>query len=302
MTAPLRAAAAACALALALAACQPDGADPRGAQDPDTVTPDVLADNACVTRWAGGNEISSVGELVQLDVTFRLQANRSGSVGAGDTSMRLEAESLVEGTSSQLACLWKQRNGSPDKIDLKRREGAPFPRLAQGSAMLAGVRTMQGEAMTAQEEVDVSGPLEILAVQGIDVRDTQESPACVHLAFEAPLQGRSVRIVTAPGIRQEEKINPSDLVLDGYSVLSPGSFGADDHRFLDHSFSICTGEAVQGPTAGADVPRGLSISPDGRLWQRNGVWRNHASGPAETRVIDFSMRVVPPRAELRASL
>lgn len=103
--------------------------------------------------------------------------------------------------------------------------------------------------------------------------------------------------ITAPGIQREEPMNPSGLVLDGYSALSLETYDGGDHRFLDQSFPICTGEE---PTDIGQFgrPMGLSISPEGRVWKRSGRWQRHPSGPAEQRRVDFTLRVVKPTLPL----
>ena len=151
-------------------------------------------------------------------------------------------------------------------------EGVRFPRRQDGHARLSGTRVLQADNKTLHEEVDVSGELETLAVKSIGVRGTHDSDACVTLGFDVPLQGRAVRTLTAPGISKEEAIYPSALVTSSYSALSPRSFGDDDHRFLDTAFSICTGPELEGQGVSSSSPRGLTISPDSRLWQRSGRW------------------------------
>ncbi|MGO1893893.1 MAG: hypothetical protein ACTH0Y_12070 [Luteimonas sp.] len=296
--------AAATACALVLVACQPEPARTAPEHEPET-TDAAAIDSVCITRYAGSGEIASTGELVQLDVTFRYQAKRSGAMEARDTSMSLDAESIVEGTASQLACLWEQLDGSPGKFDLRAPgsiEGVRFPRRQDGHARLSGTRILQADGMTAHEEVDVSGELETLAVKSIGVRGTHDSDACVTLGFDIPLHGRSVRTISTPGISKEEAIYPSALVTSSYSALSPRSFGENDHRFLNTSFSICTGPELDGQGASSGSPRGLTISPDSRLWQRSGRWSGHAAGRNETREVDFTMRVVPPSPGLRTEL
>lgn len=294
------------ACALVLAACQPEPANTSRGHDPDPGTENVAAtDAACTTHYAGSGEIASTGELVQLDVTFRLHATRSGAREANDTSISLDAESVVEGKSSQLACLWEREDGSPGLFDLKPLGDAAetrFPRKAEGHARLAGARNLHANGMTVREEVDVSGALETLIVKSIGVRDRHDSDTCVILGFDVPMRGRSVRTITAPGINREEAINPSGLVSDSYSAMSPDSSGGGNHHFAAASFAICTGEEAERPTPTGDRPLGLSISSDGRVWQRSGTWSNHLSGPNEKRVVDFTMRVVPPTPELRAAL
>lgn len=271
------------------------GSDTSGSGDAPGPGRVAQGDGACVT-YSGSGEVSARGRLVQLDVAFRYAGSRSGELSAQDVHMRLDAEAVVEASSSQLACAWDQVDGSPVVYDLRRGDGdgrVRFPVQAQGTARLAGTRVLQDANSRGEERVDVSGPVEVLEVMQIGRRNEGDRDVCVIVSFDAPLHGSSIRTITAPGIRRQEEVAPSALVSDGYSMLSPRSFGDGDHRFLNQSFAICTGQdGGQGP------PRGLSISPDGLLWTRSGAWTGHASGPNERRTVDFTLRVVPPTLAL----
>ena len=96
----------------ALAACgQRDGANtPEDAGDRRVSTQDGPQD-ACVTRYANSNEVADRGRLVQLDITLRYQASRAGRITPGDARMQLDAQSLLEGKASQLACAWDMETG-----------------------------------------------------------------------------------------------------------------------------------------------------------------------------------------------
>lgn len=252
----------------------------------------------CVSYYADSDEIAGRGRLVQLDFSMRYAANRSGRTGGGDTSMVLDAQSLVEGKGSQLACAWATPYGGV-RYELLRTDGdeaRPFPGTHSGTAMLKGTRVTQADGATIREEVDMSGTLETLRVVDLGPWEGADTRTCVVLWFDAPLRGRSLMRISAPGLQREEPMNPGGLV-DGYSALSPTTYNGGDHRFLDQAFSICTGEQAQG-LGSYEPPAGLTVSGDGRVWQRSGPWTQHASGPLEQRTVDFSLRVVPPTLAL----
>lgn len=255
--------------------------------------------DVCVSFYADSDEVADRGRLVQLDITLRYQATRASRLTPDGARMELDAESLLEGKASQLACAWDLEGGAV-RYELERVDGdepRAFPATYEGTARLSGFRETEADGATVREEVDMTGPLEALVLRDVGVRENADSEVCVILSFDAPLRGTSLQRFTAPGIQREEPMDPSALVLDGYSALSPETYDGGDHRFLDQSFSICTGEE---PTDIAQFsgPRGLSISPDGRVWQRSGVWQRHPSGPAEQRTLDFRMRVVAPTLPL----
>lgn len=265
----------------------------------DSLSGDGPPGAPCVSLYADSDEVAARGRLVQLDITLRYQATRTGRIDGSDTRMSLDAESLVEGTASQLACAWDMDGGAV-RYELDRVDGdatRAFPGKHAGSVRLSGTRVTEANGATVREEVDMSGPLALLVVRDVGIRETPDADVCVILAFDAPLQGRSLQTVTAPGIRREEPMNPSGLVLDGYSALSPRTFDGGDHRFANESFAICTGkESTKAGHIGQ--PKGLSISDDGLTWRRRGAWLRHASAPAEQRTIDFTMRVVRPTLPL----
>jgi len=276
---------------LAIAGCGAERPEDSAADDADG---DGAASGLCVTYYADSNEVSSRGRLVQLDVTFAYTASRSGSTNAGDASMTLDARSRLEGRSSQLACAWDTGHGGV-RYELRRRgdDEPPFASTHAGTAQLAGSRVMQANGMTSHEEVDVTGTLERLRVVDLGPWEGPRTDTCAILAFDVPLRGKSIRRISAPGVQREEEMNPSDLVLDGYSALSPTTYSGGDHRFLEQSFPICT---AQESTARGDYgpPGGMTISEDGLVWQRSGPWRQHAGGPREQRTVEFTLRVVPP--------
>lgn len=270
-----------------------DVAEDEGAGDRDAAT--AGQDGPCVSYYADSDEVAGRGRLVQLDISLDFRATRDGRMGSGDTSMVLEAQSQVEGTASQLACAWDMGHGGV-RYELVRAGGddvAPFAHRHAGRARLSGHRVMQADGATVREEVDVAGALEDLRVVDMGLWEGPGTEGCVVLAFDAPLRGRSLRRIAAPGVQREEPMAPSELVLDGYSALSPRTYSGGDHRFLDQSFAICTGEEGSGPGQ-YGPPGGLTISDDGLVWQRSGRWQRHPSGKSEQRTVDFTLRVVPP--------
>ncbi|GEM_PF-2335728 len=283
------------AACLAAAGC---GAAPD-TDAPVLVTPGDADAGPCVTYYADNNEIADRGRLVQLDFTFRYGGTRSARMHSEDTSMELDARSLVEGSGSQLACAWdSDLYEGGVRYELVRNDGdeaRPLPGTHTGSALLKGTRVSHADGTTIHQEVDVTGPLEVLRVMEVGEWARGEAEACVILAFEAPLRGVSVMRVSAPGHQREEAMDPSGLVLDGYSALSPTTYDGGDHRFLDVGFAVCTDEVAPG---GSGPPGGLTISDDGRVWQRSGPWERHASAPLEERTVDFTLRVVPPTLPL----
>jgi len=280
---------------VALAGCSvvsdadvPDG-DGTASRGPDG------SHGPCVSYYADSDEIAGRGQLVQLDIMLRYGATRSVRTGGDGVSMVLDAESRVEGSASQLACAWDTVEGGV-RYELVRTDGEesqPFTSTHTGSAQLAGSRVTQADGATIREEVDMTGPLESLRVKSLGPWEGAGTEACVVLSFDAPLRGRSLLRATAPGLQREESMDPSGLVLDGYSALSPRTYDGGDHRFLDQSFAICPGQESDAP-GHHGPPRGLTVSDDGRLWQRSGSWQRHPSGPVEQRTVDFTLRVVPP--------
>jgi len=257
------------------------------------------AGGPCVSYYADSDEIAERGRLVQLDISFRYGATRSARMGGGADSMTLDAKSTVEGTASQLACAWDEEGGVV-RYDLSRSDGddgRPFPGQHAGTAQLSGTRLTRADGVTIREDVDVSGALEMLRVVDLGTWGGTETDACVVLAFDVPLRGRSQMHVSGQGVQREEPMDPSGLVLDGYSALSPTTYDGGNHRFLDHAFSICTGRESTDPGQ-SGPPDGMTVSQDGRLWQRSGPWQGHVSGPTEHRTVDFSLRVVPPTLKL----
>ena len=279
---------------LGLAGC---GAEPEtDAPKEDDTGSSAAQAGPCVSFYADSDEVADRGRLVQLDVTLRYQASRSERAGGGDASMALDAQSHVQGTASQLACAWDTGDGGV-RYELVRpdEDAPPFASTHDGSAQLTGSRVTQADGATLREEVDVSGPLEALHVVDLGPWQGPGVEACVILSFDAPLRGRSLMHVTGPGVQREEPMDPSGLVLDGYSALSPKTYESGDHRFVDQSFAICTAEEASPGQYGP--PGGLTISDDGLLWQRSGQWRHHPSAPVEQRMVDFTLRVVPPRLQ-----
>lgn len=263
-------------------------ADERGNQDP----------GPCVSYYADSDEIAGRGRLVQLDFSMRYAATRSHRVGGGDTSIVLDAQSQVEGKGSQLACAWDTPYGGV-RYELVRTDGdeaRPLPSTHSGTAMLKGTRVTQADGGTVREEVDMGGTMEAFRVVGLGPWEGADTRTCAMLWFDAPLQGRSLMRISAPGLQREEPMNPGALV-DGYSALSPETYNSGDHRFVDQAFSICSGEPAQG-LANYEPPAGMTISDDGQVWQRSGPWTQHASGPLEQRTVDFTLRVVPPTLAL----
>lgn len=285
---------------MALAGCAVDRDDDARAEEGASQHAGRNSEHGpCVSYYADSEEVADRGRLVQLDITFRYGATRSARIGGGANSMTLDAQSRVEGTASQLACAWEGDDGTVS-YDLARTDGdeeRPFPARHQGTAQLSGMRVTRADGATVHEEVDVTGPLEMLQVMDLGPPDGTDAEACVILAFEAPLRGRSQLRLTAPGVQREEAMDPSALVLDGYSALSPKTYDGGDHRFLDHAFAICAGQEDTG-IGQFGPPKGMTVSDDGRLWQRRGVWQRHASGPTEQRTVEFTLRVVPPTLPL----
>ena len=281
---------------LALAGC--GGADQAEAPGEDGVAErdaGAREDGPCISYYADSDEVAARGRLVQLDITLDFRATRAGRMGGGDASMTLEAQSQVEGSASQLACAWDTGEGGV-RYDLVRTDGEEAPPFASrhaGSARLSGQRITQADGATVLEEVDMAGSLEDLRVVDLGPWEGPGTEGCVILAFDAPLRGRSLMRINAPGVQREEPMDPSGLVLDGYSALSPKTYSGGDHRFLDQAFAICTGEEASGPGQ-YGPPGGLAISDDGLVWQRTGPWQRHASAPVEQRTVDFTLRVVPP--------
>lgn len=266
---------------------------------PTAGSPDEGDSGPCVAYYANSTEIAERGRLVQLDFTFRYGATRSAQMRSGDTSMTLDAQSQIEGKGSQLACAWDSDiSDGGVRYEMVRNDGddaRPLAGTHTGTAMLKGTRVSHADGTTIHEEVDVAGPLETLRVVEVGEWDPGAVDACVVLAFDAPLRGRSQMRISAPGQQREEPMDPSGLVLDGYSALSPTTYDGGDHRFLDVAFPICTDEVEEG---GFGPPGGLAISDDGHLWQRSGPWKRHASAPLEERTVDFTLRVVPPTLAL----
>lgn len=271
-----------------------------GTSDPDSSGADERSDldsGPCVTYYADSNEVADRGQLVQLDFTFRYAATRSMRAGDGDTTMELDAQSQLEGTASQLACAWDTVEGGV-RYDLVRNDGdepQPFAGTHTGTAQLKGMRVTRADGATIHEEVDMAGPLASLRVAQLGPWEPGDSHMCAILAFDAPIRGKSVMRIFAPGHQREEPMDPSGLVLDGYSALSPTTYDGGDHRFLDVGFAVCTDEVAPG---GSGPPGGLTISDDGLVWQRSGPWERHASAPLEQRTVDFTLRVVPPTLSL----
>jgi hypothetical protein len=247
-----------------------------------------------VSYYADSDEIADRGRLVQLDITLRYQATRSARIGGGDATMVLDAQSRVEGTASQLACAWDTVEGGVRyELEPVGDEARSFASTHAGTAQLSGSRVTQADGVTIREEVDVAGPMEVLRVVDLGPWEGPGTDTCAILSFDVPLRGTSVMRATGPGVQREEAMDPSGLVLDGYSALSPKTYNGGDHRFLDQSFAVCTGQETREPGQYGSPGR-LAISDDGHLWQRSGSWQGHPSQPVEERTVDFTLRVVPP--------
>lgn len=249
-------------------------------------------DGGCVRYYADGSGVAGRGRLVQLDIRFSYQAARSATAGAGDTTMELDAHSVVEGTASQLACAWDDDGAVQYEVKRAAGGGPPFAATHTGSAQLSGTRVTRADGGSIHEEVEVSGPLETLRVVSMDPWSGPGTQACVRVAYDVPLTGRAFMRITGDGGVREEAIAPTGLVTDGYSALHPHEAGGGVYRFFEPRFAICTGQAEAGKRT--DFPMGMSISEDGLSWERSGPWEHHISSPAEERIVNFSLRVVPP--------
>ncbi|MBS7456887.1 hypothetical protein [Coralloluteibacterium stylophorae] len=288
-----------------LAACQAETAPEDADADPATAEGGHAEafDAACATIDADTGELLPGGRLAQLDIEFRYRAARTGDMRSGDVQMRLDAESQVEGTASQLVCLWERYGYTQFEFEGTNGQGpVGLPAQSRGTAFLRGERLIRAADSRVHEQVSVGGPLELLRVGGITERDgTGPDDICVILEYDAALGGEGQRTITAPGIHRQEAMPPGELVGDSHSAMAARSFGESEHHLMSRSFSICAGEEPSGPTATGDAPRGLRISDDDRTWTRSGSWVGHLSAPAETRTVDFTMHVVPPTLALDGS-
>ena len=280
----------------ALAACGVVETDDTEAADaPDTVASGE-ASEACSGIDAETGELLPYGDLIQVDLQLRYEASRHNEFSADDVSWLSDVASSVDGTSSQLACMSERYGYTQFRFRPYRdRQRPAFPVVTHGTAWLKGSRTHQASGATILEEADISGPLERLAIDTITVRDqTNADEVCVMLEFFAPLSGSAVRTITAPGLSRREDIDPDVLVGDSYSAMSVRSYDGDTHEFGSGGLTICAG--TEDPTdrvVGYVPPDGLQISPDEKVWTRDGPWAGHLSGPAEKRSIHFRMEIVP---------
>src|SRR5690606_34955916 len=122
----------AAACTLALASCQPH-------EPVATYTTEEFRE-PCVSYYTDSDEVASRGTLVQLDVTLRYRTTNTFSTGSGNGATQVEAEAVVEASSSQLACRW-DRDGGAAYYEVRRDavDGAkPFPGRANGTARLSG--------------------------------------------------------------------------------------------------------------------------------------------------------------------
>lgn len=279
----------AAACTLALAACQPH-------EPVATYTTEEFRE-PCVSYYTDSDEVASRGTLVQLDVTLRYRTTNTFSTGSGNGATQVEAEAVVEASSSQLACRW-DRDGGAAYYEVRRDavDGAkPFPGRANGTARLSGFNETRADGVIVREEADISGPVEHMAVGSITNRDGSDVPICVGLEFDAPMRGQARMVYTGGGLRKEEPIQPGSIVSDSYSAIATRSYGDGIHRFRSQSLTVCTGKEETGLAVGVEPAAGLVIGADDRLWQRSGPWGRHMSGPREKRTVDFSMRIVEPQ-------